>query len=78
MITIEYYNSFHNSTARVRVSEDKIHQDGNGLQAQLSPSQQRRVQKCLCGMSDCCCGGHGNYWPPLGDSGWCLGGRIVD
>ena len=78
MTTIEYRNSFHNTSVRVRVDDAAVCEDGNGLQARLSKSQQRRVERELCGMSDCCCGGHGNYRPPLTDDGWVMGGLVVE
>ena len=73
--TIEYRNSFHNTVCRVRVTE--VRETSDGLQAKLSKRQQQRVQRELCGIKDCYCGGHANFWPALNDSGWCEGGLIV-
>lgn len=78
MTTIEFKNSFHNTKVRVQVAdEDFVRDEQNGNQVRLSKSQQRRVERALCGMADCCCAGHGNYRRPLTDGGWAEGGVEV-
>ena len=72
MKTIEYKNSFHNTSVRVRVADENSVSNGNGQQTRLSRSQQRRVQKALCGMHDCMC--PLGIYLPLDESGWCEGG----
>jgi len=49
MKTITLRNSFHNTTARVRIYPD--------TQTLLTASTVRRLRRELCGMSDCRCGG---------------------
>jgi hypothetical protein len=44
---VDLHNDFHNTWVRVRVS---------GCPATLSAHQTRRVDRALCGMSDCLCG----------------------
>jgi hypothetical protein len=80
MRTIEYRNTFHNTSVRVRVRvTDLVESNGQDpLRVRLSPAQVRRVRWELCGISDCCCGSHSNFSPPLSDSGWCEGGRVVE
>lgn len=47
LMLIELRNDFHGSAARVRVPS---------LPYTLSARQTARVERALCGLSDCCCG----------------------
>ena len=57
-IKITIVNPFHNTETFVRVGS---------TWTQLSQSQMRRVQKVLCGMKDCCCGGAINAYDTRGE-----------
>ena len=60
MNTIEIKNNFHNTTARLRVSDLRIApelRDGNEYFCTITESQLRRAVRKLCGMKDCTCGG---------------------
>lgn len=48
MRTVIVAGGFHNSSVTLRVPD---------IPHQLSASQQRRVDKAMCGLSDCTCGG---------------------
>ena len=76
MKTIEYRNSFHNTSVRVRVA--CVSYRNGDPEEQLSKSQQRRIERELCGNPDCCCGGHSNYSKPLTDDGWTFAGRVIE
>ena len=60
MITLS--NDFHNTQATLRVIPE------GDL---LSPSQQRRAEKALCGMADCTCGVVRGEQPGIPD-GWVI------
>ncbi len=84
MTMIEYRNSFHDTVARVRVADSDIC-DGDGNMepmALLTKRQIRRVEKALCGMADCLCGGHQNFHAGLSPADtfgrtWCGGGKVT-
>ncbi len=79
MKTIEFTNSFHHTTARVRVqSEDwRPGDEADEGMVRLSRSQIRSVNRKLCGIADCCCGSHQDFQEGLGDDGWCYGGLEI-
>ncbi|MBT9153049.1 MAG: hypothetical protein DDT35_01276 [Firmicutes bacterium] len=77
MKTIQFQNSFHNTTVSVRVQDENFRPgEQEESRVYLSKRQQRRVERELCGMKDCMCGGHQNYSPPL-DGKWAWGGAEV-
>ena len=84
MKTVEYRNSFHNTSARVRVPDDEISHGGEcEPMALLSKRQIRRVERALCPRADCKCGGHDNLHPGLSEANsfgrvWCGGGRVIE
>lgn len=67
IITLQ--NKFHNSEVRIRVSDEKK----EGAFFIISKSQVRRINKVLCGASDCRCGGATELYEK-----WDGTGRIFD
>jgi hypothetical protein len=59
--TFTLTNSFHGSTARVRVPADAVTEDASDyrplLRVRISHAQYRRADKALCGIEGCTCGG---------------------
>ena len=63
MKTFELTNDFHHTRVSVRVPEERMEEVdagwniGKRAQLTLSPRQFERVERLLCGMPDCQCGG---------------------
>ena len=76
---IEFHNTFHNTTARVRVANEDYRPDPHGgmPEVRLSQHQIRRVQNKLCSNHECKCHNHQNFFATIDNSGLCWGGTIV-